>query len=522
MPLDQFRLSFLIAILSTLITLVVSFRTQLYRSAPGVKPFTAMMLSLGLWTSAVAFGMIASNEGTATIWIMVRMIGVILCPYFWFLFALQFTNREKWHKPRILIALGIVPILSILLLLTNHLHHLFIQDYGFTQYGNYLIDQRWVLGPYFWFHFAYSYFLTLTGDFFILQEAAKLSHTYRRQALALTLAAIFPLITNVTYSFHLLPGLVVNYDPLGLVIAGILLGWALFFNKLFDLTPIARRILVENMIDGMVVLNENNRIVDLNPAAQKIFNLKIDAIGTNFYDSIPEEFLLDEEQKGGDAETYLYQPKGANSSYSVQISPIYWKGRNLGNLITIRNITDQKRIESQLHQLAITDSLTGLTNHRHFYELLRLEINRARRLRHQLSAILFDIDHFKQVNDQNGHLVGDQILRELAQNCKQELRPYDIFARYGGEEFIILMPETNLTDAYVIAERLRKKVESHLFITNSGALQITISLGISWLDLDAEAMTFEDLIERADTAMYAAKKSGRNKTTIWQASATKI
>ena len=244
LPPDQFRIFFVIAIISTVITLLIAFRTRLYHSAPGVKPFIALMFNLALWTGSIALGMVAQNEQSAVFWIILRMVGVILCPLFWFLFVLQFSNREKWLRPWVIAGYTIIPVISILLLLTNHLHHLFIRDYGFVKYGPYLIDEIWTLGPYFWIHFAYSYSLTLIGDFFLLQEAYKLSHTYRRQAVLLILATFSPLLINVSFSFHLIPDLKVNYDPLGLVLAGIFIGWALYFNRLFDLTPIARIILV--------------------------------------------------------------------------------------------------------------------------------------------------------------------------------------------------------------------------------------------------------------------------------------
>lgn len=511
MLLDQFQIFFIITILSTLITIVIAFRALLYRSAPGIVPFTAMMASLALWTSSIAFGMISNTEETAIVWIMFRMVGVILCPLFWFLFALRFSNREKWLNPWVISGLSLIPMISILILFGNEHHHLFIQSYGFVQHGNYLIDETWIFGPYFWVHFTYSYALTLIGDFFILQQAVQLRHTLRRQAVALMLAAMIPLITNFIFSFHLIPSLKINYDPLGLVISGSLIGWGILFSKLFDLKPIARQILVENMVDGMIVVDQDDRIIDLNPAAQRIFNLGLENIGAPVQPVVLNQLVPDPHSYDKDTLSFTYTPAGKNASYGVDLSPIRWKDRILGKLITVRNITDQKQLESQLRNLAITDSLTGLTNHRHFYELLQVEINRARRLEHPLSVIMFDIDHFKQVNDHHGHLVGDQILRDLAQTGKMELRPYDIFARYGGEEFIILMPATNHSEALLIAERLRNKVESNLFETNVGVLRITISLGISSLNLQDSSQTFEDLIVQADEAMYHAKRSGRNK-----------
>ena len=128
----------------------------------------------------------------------------------------------------------------------------------------------------------------------------------------------------------------------------------------------------------------------------------------------------------------------------------------MGKLVSVRNITEQKLIEAKLQQIAITDALTGLANHRHFYELLE----QNRKGLYAKSPIshwsMFDIDLFKQINDTHGHLVGDQVLREIAMHRKAALRPYDILCRYGGEEFTLILPDTKPGEAVQIAERLRE------------------------------------------------------------------
>ena len=126
---------------------------------------------------------------------------------------------------------------------------------------------------------------------------------------------------------------------------------------------------------------------------------------------------------------------------------------------------------------------------------------------------MFDIDHFKKINDSYGHLVGDQILRDLAERCKGILRQYDIIARYGGEEFVVILPETFVEEAEVLAERLRKTVEETTFDMQAEGITVTISLGVSRLEFD-QLITSEDLIASADQALYESKENGRNCVTI--------
>ena len=158
-------------------------------------------------------------------------------------------------------------------------------------------------------------------------------------------------------------------------------------------------------------------------------------------------------------------------------------------------------------EMAITDYLTGLYNRRHFLELVQNEIRRAERYGHPVSLAMIDIDDFKKFNDQHGHLAGDQALKGLAEKMKENCRKVDILARFGGEEFVILMPETDLKGAMALANRLREGVEK--------ALPITISIGIASSET-CKVLTLEELLKRADFAMYQAKGSGKNKVVAFQ------
>jgi diguanylate cyclase (GGDEF)-like protein len=165
---------------------------------------------------------------------------------------------------------------------------------------------------------------------------------------------------------------------------------------------------------------------------------------------------------------------------------------------------------AKLNQLSTHDGLTGIFNRGYLDSRLAVESTRAARSQLLLSVLMIDADHFKKINDQYGHSVGDLVLQKIATACAQCLRPYDTLARYGGEEFVALLPSTSLEQACEIAERVRMAVSELAFTAPSGnALHVTISIGVARM-LGGEAQT-ESVLRRADQAMYEAKRAGRNR-----------
>lgn len=176
---------------------------------------------------------------------------------------------------------------------------------------------------------------------------------------------------------------------------------------------------------------------------------------------------------------------------------------------------ENARLYEHDHILSITDYLTGLYNSRYFYDLARLEFDRARRYHVNLSVVMIDVDYFKQVNDTYGHQVGDDVLREIARRVKSCLRVADVPARYGGEEFVILMAQTDLVEAGMAAERIRNVVAATPFGFPEGLnISITISLGVAALEDGHENL--HKLVKCADDALYQAKAAGRNQLVTWQ------
>jgi diguanylate cyclase (GGDEF)-like protein len=189
--------------------------------------------------------------------------------------------------------------------------------------------------------------------------------------------------------------------------------------------------------------------------------------------------------------------------------------------VTLFDVTDTVLVQRKLEQAMVSlqesvnrDGLTGLFNRRYLDQRLLQEFARARRGSHPFTLLLFDLDHFKRVNDEYGHQAGDDVLREVARRIGKSLRAGDILARYGGEEFAIMLPDTTARGAAQPAERIRQVVAETPIATSAGELRVTVSIG--YCDLRGDHASYEKLVKDADVALYAAKEGGRNRTVAFQ------
>ena len=173
---------------------------------------------------------------------------------------------------------------------------------------------------------------------------------------------------------------------------------------------------------------------------------------------------------------------------------------------------ENARLFQEVQKLSTVDPLTGLFNRRHFNNMAQQELQRTQRYNAPMSVILMDIDHFKQVNDNHGHGLGDQVLVDAAAVCMQGLRTMDVHARYGGEEFCFLLPETTHEGAEILAQRLREGLAQLQFESEVGEFRITASFGVAQWQAPEESI--DNLLKRCDQALYAAKHGGRNRVVV--------
>lgn len=195
-----------------------------------------------------------------------------------------------------------------------------------------------------------------------------------------------------------------------------------------------------------------------------------------------------------------------------RITPIYNKNNELKYYLAIKHdITERKQLEEKLKKIAIRDSLTDCYNRSYLMERLNQILDNYRRVGKDFSLVMLDIDHFKNVNDKYGHLAGDMVLVELVKIINEEIRSYDILGRYGGEEFILVLPDTNKEESYIIINRILNKIRENVFIYKNNKIKITFSAGIvESSEIDKDELSTESLISLADSRLYDAKDFGRD------------
>ncbi|MFO0753830.1 MAG: PAS domain S-box protein [Thermodesulfovibrionales bacterium] len=273
---------------------------------------------------------------------------------------------------------------------------------------------------------------------------------------------------------------------------------------------------VEGTADSIVITDKDGIIEYVNPAFEANTGYtKEEAIGKTpnilksgehdmqFYQRLWDELLAGKVYRA----VFLNRKKSGELFYDEHtIAPIRdSRGAITHYVSTAKDITERIRAEEKLRELAERDPLTNIYNRRKFFDFLRGGVEQARRYGRPLSLFMFDIDHFKVVNDTYGHERGDAVLKSLVQEVEKNIRKADVFARYGGEEFILCAPETTLQGALDLAEKIRQTIESHSF-DNAG--RITVSGGVTEL---REGDSVDSLIGRADSALYRAKEKGRNR-----------
>ncbi|MEN6409974.1 MAG: histidine kinase N-terminal 7TM domain-containing protein [Anaerolineaceae bacterium] len=435
----------------------------------------------------------------------------------WFYFALEYTDHIKFLPKRQSWLLWVIPTLATLLVFTNSMHHLIWRSISFDLVSHGFLHLKVnSYGPFFWVFWIQAYILILSGATLILWANFSPNRQYQKQTRITLAGAVLPILVNAVYVLRLIPGLDKDFSPIGYAFSGIFLAVGIFKFRLFDLAPLARATLIDQMSDGMLTLDADRDVVDFNRAARRIlsneYSLKVGEVCplfTTFLDQVdaaPENTVLDSE--------ISLRCQGKTEIYDVSIRPLRGTAKStLGYLISFHNITELKNLLQITRQLAGQDPLTGILNRRYINTLAGEAFNLADQNHSRCCVVMMDIDFFKEINDTKGHSAGDQVLQAFVHSLRRMLRSTDLLARIGGDEFVLLLPETTLQTARSLTERLCKAIASEPLVTaDYGSVNITISMGIAERVGD-EPPSLDELINRADQNLYQAKKMGRN--CVW-------
>ena len=529
----QFHPYAVVLIISALTALTTSI-IILRRDVPGSVALGGVLLGTCVWSGAYAMTWSLVGLDTKLFWMKVMYFGVLSVPTLFLIFILKITHHEDWLTVRNFALLSIQPVVMGAMAWFD-IRLLF--DRIDTQWAGGFMVLRLERGFGFWVNTYYSYAIILLAFFILGLSSLRANLFFKRQYLIILIGSIIPFAASIFTQMNYTTLADLDMAPISFGVSSILYAYAIFRHQFMDLIPVARGHLIESMSDGVLVLDEQSRIVDINPAMQNVLEHEpASYLGQNA-SVILKQWEHDVEQllNGTETRTELRIPQKPSSYLDLRITPLYDDDHKMnGRLMVFRDITDRKEVEkdlrramdrlqtqlieigmlqSQLREQAIRDVLTNLFNRRYLEETLERELARATRESYPLCVIMMDLDYFKEVNDTYGHEAGDVVLKTIAETVTKQSRHGDFVCRYGGEEFVLVMPNIGIEKARERAEALHQIIDDLNIPYGRFNLTITISMGIAWYP--AHGTTKESLMRAADMAMYVAKNTGRNRVIIY-------
>lgn len=498
----------LLPALAVPIALSLGLRTWQKRSLPGATPFVYITGLAVIWSTLNALQLAAVDLQAKLLLQRLQFVPASLITVTWLIMALDYTGKLSQLARGWLLGLFVLPVATIVLAATDPFHHLVISTAWLLPEGSYKV-LGFAGGFWFWVYLGYSYLVSLTAEFLLLGSARRLPARHRGQPLMLFAGFAIPLMWNaIHFAFPSVPP---HHDFTSAIlgIGGIIVTWGLLRFRLFNLVPIARDALVENMSDGLLVLDEEHRVVDLNEAARKLIDLPASGILaqpiSEIWSAWPQ--LAAPHSAGAKKTAISLGDEGSRGDFEVQFSRLSVRGRSLGSLLVLRDVTERSLLEQSLRRQALTDGLTGLPNRTMFMAKLDDAVRQARRTQPLTFAVVaLDLDRFKLINDSIGHLAGDYLLENIATKLKGCLREVDTVARMGGDEFMVLIHGvTHPPDVIPVVERIQTDLGVPLHL-NQQEITSSASIGVAIWDDAFEGP--EGLLRAADTAMYQAKEAG--------------
>ena len=479
------------------------------RYIPGAGELGVFLLTVAFFSLGTAFEISG--------YILSRIISFVKLGFFWasftapafFFFALRYFNNRKIPL-FFYILLFSISLLIGLFGITFEYHTLVYTRYWLEEGKSYPAF-HYIPGVIYKIQIAYLVCSSLAGEVLLLVKVIKSKGKVKKQAGMIFLGSIIPTLNAI-----FIPGRIdgtFDTQPIALMVTGTFVAISLFRYQMLNLVKIAREAAVDSINDLLVVLDSQKVIVDINASGRASSLLKQFRLGRNLpADSEFGQFLgtrlkdLAVQNSLGKKHFSFEQ-----SHYQVRVSRIVEsrKNRDGGYVVIVHDVTETVELLEELEQQATVDALTGIFNRRQWINLAKRELAIAGRNGTSLTLIMFDIDHFKGINDNYGHAFGDEVLKVLAGTIQKNLRVSEIFGRYGGEEFCVICSNADRGTGLAIAERMRCSIEEMNLQQDGKTVKVTASFGIYCVS-GGVTDSIDNLLRHADTALYRAKNAGRN------------
>ena len=476
------------------------------------KAFSVMVLCVSVYLFGYLMIINNNNLQEMIFWNQIQYLGLPFISVLWLIVALLYTKTIYSLTNRMALLLFSVPVITFFIRLTNSWHHLFYTKWEMRQFFGYysLYMERG-----FWYYVNISYtilcLLLTVIIYFMGYLRNKVGYT-KSHFMVFLFASLLPLIGIVLILFTF-EEWSIDYSALIMPVSLLIISYGILKYDFLEIRTLARETIFENNFIGMVVLGPGKRIIDYNKAAEKFF----EAINISL-NNYPIENILAREPKlleifeSEVRRDFSLVIDGEERFFEIDVVPL--GDPHDGNtriLKSIRDVSEERKIQEKLKFLATTDSLSGLYNRAEFMNLAQREFALAKRNNEELSLLIMDLDNFKIINDTFGHAAGDEMIREMGSIIMSSFRKTDIAGRIGGEEFAVVLKNASLEEAKKVAEQFRETVARRKVIYGEQEISFTVSIGVAAIRGNTDDINnIEDTLKMADNALYKAKAKGRN------------
>ncbi len=467
--------------------------------------FSLICLSMAIYIFAYAMELLSADLAQIKYYMTLQYYGFSFLPLLWLVFAYKFYFKKELSL-RVGLPLAIIPFLTMFFVSTNDYHSLYYKSISaMTVDGIVLVTVS--KGIWHMLFSIYSYLLMLAGSyiFFVAWKGAKFQ--FKTQNFWMFLGSVFPLIASALYLF-MSSSSVIDLIPVSFLLLALTYFVVLFKYDFLELKEIVRGYAFGQINEGIFFIDEQSRVIDFNHAGELTFDwLRADNIGKSLSAFEDGRKILN--STGSFFEVEI-EKNGELKSYEFRVTMLRERGAVVGKIFLFQDITEQKLAIERLNYIATHDMLSDIYNRARVMEEVEALMSAIRRSGGKISVLMLDIDHFKNINDRYGHMVGDLVIKNVAQQCKSLIRKGDSVGRYGGEEFIVVLYDTDKKNAIKIAEKIRKHIAALPLELEGHSISITVSIGVATVSARDRSISAQDIVNNADMALYIAKNSGRN------------
>jgi len=476
------------------------------------RAFSAMVFCISIYLFGFLMIINSSNLQEMIFWNQVQYFGLPLISVLWMTVALLYTKTIYTLKIKMALLLFAIPVITFFIRLTNSWHHLFYTKWEVRQIFGYssLYMERGI-----WYYVNISYTilcLLFTVIIYLIGYLKNKAGYTKPHFFVFLFASLLPFIGIVMILF-VFDEWNIDYSAIIMPVSLLVISYGILKYDFLEIRTLARETIFENNFAGMVVLGPGKRVIDYNKAAEKFFkalNITLDNYPIErILERQPELLEIFESKSSCD---FSFVKDNEERFFEIDVVPLgNPDDENKKMLKTIRDVTEERKIQEKLKFLATTDSLSGLYNRAEFMNLAKKEFASAKKNNEELSLLIMDLDNFKNINDTFGHAAGDEMIREIGSIIKSGFRKTDIAGRIGGEEFAVVLKNASLEEAKKAAQNFRKTVEKRKVVFGGHVISLTVSIGVAAIRVGTDDVNdIEDILKMADDALYRAKAKGRN------------